>query len=275
MNNERERLVRQWAEESDPANLNDQTRAVVEHVLATTSPLTMADVEWDEENHVLAGAVTEKGTEVIMLYLDDDLILSRQVVTRELINYDGYELTLNGKKYELVEVTGDEHPVEPSTKTMDEYTMAELVDMVGMWAGYNRYEAGGEPADFVIITGEENEAGRVPCYKPGAPTPHTWAFDAVELTPRFDMPRAWSKDSEPCKPTIVSNESVGADQPEHPDVLKTVEDYENAPEGTIVDIRGRVARRGVYGWVCTGEYVILRAHGMLQQGEGVVVRWGE
>lgn len=34
--------------------------------------------------------------------------------------------------------------------------------------------------------------------------------------------------------TVSSNENVGADQPDRPEVLTTVKDYANAPEGTIV-----------------------------------------
>lgn len=229
--NKQERLAREWAQSVDVDTLNEEERAVRAHVLATTSPLTMADVEWDEEKHVLAGAVTKKGTEVIMLDLDDDLILARQIGTRELINYDGYELTPNGKKYELREITELDRPVEPSTKTMDEYSPEEQANMIGMWAEYRR---GGEPRDFMIIEGGVNQAGRVPCYNPDAPVPHAWAPDPDELIPRFDLPRVWSKDGEPCEPTVSPNEKVVADQPEHPEVLYTLEDYANAPAGTVV-----------------------------------------
>ena len=37
---------------------------------------------------------------------------------------------------------------------------------------------------------------------------------------------------------VSSNENVGADQPEHPKALRTVEDYEDAPNSTIVAIQG-------------------------------------
>lgn len=42
------RLARQWAEDSDPAFLNEQTRAAVEHILATTSETMMEDVERED-----------------------------------------------------------------------------------------------------------------------------------------------------------------------------------------------------------------------------------
>lgn len=233
MSNETARLARQWAEfaKSIPGG-SPGALAAADYIMATTDPLTMADVEWDDEQHRLAGATTSRGGDVVMMWCDHDE--TGHIIT-DFGEWPRDQLTPNGKRYELVEVTDKpENPVEPSTKTMDEYTMAERADMVGMWAGYNRHVAGGDPTAFVIITGEENEAGRVPCYNPGAPMPHAWAPDPWMLTPRFDMPRAWSTDGDPCGPTVSSGENVGADQPEHPATLTTVEDYENAPVGTIV-----------------------------------------
>lgn len=274
-NTETARLARQWAEEADPKLLSEMTRAVRDHILATTDPPTMADVEWDDEKHHLAGATLPNGEEVVMMWPDTygtgNIIAKEGEWTRD-------RLTPNGKRYELVEVTDKpENSVEPSTKTMDEYTMAERADMVGMWAGYNRHEAGGKPTAFVIITGEENEAGRVPCYNPGAPTPHAWAPDSWMLTPRFDMPRAWSTDGDPCEPMVSSNENVGADQPAHPETLTTLEDYENAPEGTIVALQDTASvwvksngmwRRGDYDTRPSASMEVV-SRTMLREG------WGE
>lgn len=242
MSNERERLARQWAENFKADILYDATMdelaAASEHILATTTPLTMADVEWDDKKHFLAGA-THKETNAPLVMIGPAMRDKTTDCVALSLNcgyqVENHNLTPNGKRYELVEVTDKpENPVEPSTKTMDEYTLSERTDMVGMWAGYNRHRLGGKPTDFVIITGEENEAGRVPCYNPGAPAAHDWAADVWMLTPRFDMPRAWSTDGDPCEPT------VGADQPEHPETLTTVEDYENAPVGTVVEGEGKL-----------------------------------
>lgn len=236
---DREKLAREWAEEAadnGAYGLSEKTAAAIDHIFATTTPPTMADVEWDDEEHRLAGVTTPGGVEEVMMWHDDTGGTDHIITDRAEWRPD--QLTPNGKRYELVEVTDKpENPVEPSTKTMDEYSPVERADMVGMWAGYNRYEAGGEPEDFLIITGEETEAGRVPCYNPGAPTPHAWAPDPWMLTPRFDMPRAWGKDGEPCEPTVSFGENVGVDQPDHPEVLTTVEDYQNAPPGTVLDDR--------------------------------------
>lgn len=59
-----------------------------------------------------------------------------------------------------------------------------------------------------------------------------------------------------------------------PKVLETEEDYENAPEGTIVDIHGTVAKRGVLGWYLAGFEGSTGSGYMANLGEGVVAKWG-
>ena len=275
---DREKLARQWAESRQQFdNRSERERAAAEYILATTTEPTMADVEWDDDIHRGLGAVDDAGQEWVMSQDDGNYI--------NCIGFDldtcgalAADLTPNGKRYELREVTKPDHPVEPSTKTMDEYSPTERADMVGMWAGYNRYEAGGEPEDFLIITGEETEAGRVPCYNPGAPIPHAWAPDKWMLTPRFDMPRAWGKDGEPGGPTVSSNENVGPEQheqPTRPEVLTTLEDYENAPYGTIVageeSMAVFVKSAGV--WQVAG-HTGLAENADLASTPRTVLRWG-
>ena len=241
MSKERERLAREWAEFALAVPVGSPaSRAAAEHILATTKEPTMADVKWDSSRHFGLVCEGEDGVEWVMLYRRDDGRIMG--VTPDLQKVRGLRpqwLTPNGKKYELREITEPEHPVEPSTKTMDEYSPEEQAGMTGMWAEYRR---GGEPRDFMIIEGGVNRAGRVPCYNPDAPTPHAWAPDPDELIPRFDLPRVWDKDGQPCEATVSSNENVGANQPEHPEVLSTVEDYENAPEGTVVAQDDRLPR---------------------------------
>ena len=175
MSNNTARLAREWAQfELDNAGeFSDKGRvAAAEHILATTTPLTMADVDWDVEKHYLAGATSEiDGSELVMVAPLDDLIVSAKPGGDRVSLTSPDVLTPNGKRYELVEV--------------------------------------------------------------GAP-----------------------------------------EQPAHPETLETQADYENAPEGTIVNIDGTVAIRGVYGWICTGEDAIYRTRGMFDQGEGDVIRWG-
>ena len=83
--------------------------------------------------------------------------------------------------------------------TIADMTPEERAQCVGMWCGYNRHVKGGEPSDFVIMVGDVNEAGRVPCINPGAPEPEAWAPDPWMLTPRPDLPRAWNPDGTPAK----------------------------------------------------------------------------
>lgn len=64
---------------------------------------TMEDIGWDEDEHYLAEAVTKKGTKLIMLELDDDVILTVHPDTTEFINFDLYELTPTGRKFEFKE----------------------------------------------------------------------------------------------------------------------------------------------------------------------------
>lgn len=266
MRNEQERLARQWAESCQPYTLTSTALAARDYILATTAPPTMADVEWNDEKHHLAGATTPGGDDVVMMWHNE---LSKYPIICDNDAYRADCLTPNGKKYELCEVTGEpEHPVEPSTKTMDEYSPEEQADMIGMWA---EYRAGSVGSDFVIIEEGVNRAGRVPCYNPEAPVPSAWAPDPDELTPRFDLPRVWDKGGQPCKRAVGGYQP----KPEHPEVLRTVEDYENAPEGTVVDICGTAAIRQNYGWAVTGYRYKLGNDEMFQQGDGVVVRWGE
>lgn len=271
---DREKLARQWAELSmrrevlankyDDTFLSEEERAAAEHILATTEPELPELNLWD--------GVEILGREWVVWSVGETGSLGLLAADGGAYTHDFAENTTpNGKRYELREVI---ERVEPSTKTMDEYSPVERADMVGMWAGYNRHVAGGKPTDFVIITGEETEAGRVPCYNPGAPTPHAWAPDKWMLTPRFDMPRAWGKDGEPCEPTVSFGENVGVDQPDHPEVLETEEDYENAPEGTVVGRRGGIWAKDKYGdWRTLGA-LTSRLNRHMSDTTRRVLRWG-
>lgn len=82
-------------------------------------------------------------------------------------------------------------------RTLEDMTEEERANCVGMWCGYNRHVKGGEPSDFIIMVGDVNEAGRVPCVNPGAPEPKAWAPDPWMIAPRPDLPRAWGVDGQP------------------------------------------------------------------------------
>lgn len=136
MSDERERLARQWAEriKSVPELRYDlDANAAADFILEHTSPPTMADVEWDDDKHYLAGATGPFGDEVVMMWYDD---------ATDHISTNGEEwprdrLTPNGKRYELHEVTNKtEHPKTLATE--EDYANAP-VDTVVACNGHAPY----------------------------------------------------------------------------------------------------------------------------------------
>lgn len=117
-----EKLARQWAERIKAApdeTYVDDVVAAAEHILATTTPPTMADVEWNDEKHHLGGAIDAEGTEVVMIgtfsgtirVWDVDEVNERFAPVLE----NPGTLTPNGKRYELREIGAPEQPTHPET----------------------------------------------------------------------------------------------------------------------------------------------------------------
>lgn len=134
MSNERERLAREWATSTLPKG-DAKTLAAIEHILATTTEPTMADVEWDWDKHLLAGATLEadgETLEAIMIEFDDGFI-SYVTLNGERGFAYAEALTPNDKRYELREVTVDEHP--ETLTTLEDYENAP----VGTIAARNRF----------------------------------------------------------------------------------------------------------------------------------------
>ena len=132
--NKQEKLAREWAEKNYPevmkvaegtlaADLLEKTRAAAEYILATTAPLTMADVVWDDMEHRGMVGVGEDGVEWVMLYLRaDGRIIG---VTPDFGKARGLLpkwLTPTGKRYEFREVTEPGHP--EVLKTVKDYANA-------------------------------------------------------------------------------------------------------------------------------------------------------
>ena len=117
MSNEKEKLARQWAEHAKTLKVSSpEVVAASEYILATTTPPSMADVEWDGDKHFLAGATldTEESAEEMVMCgftRDGEIYVVEPNPGRGKRGYWPMpgDLTPNGKKYELVEVTGDEH----------------------------------------------------------------------------------------------------------------------------------------------------------------------
>ena len=177
MRNEQERLAREWAESKlamPTGHLDADVIAAANHILATTKEPTMADVEWDDEKHRLAGATTINGDSVAMLWHDD--IDTDHIIT-DSGEYSRNYLTPNGKRYNLVEVT------------------------------------------------------------------------------------------------VSSGENVAPDQPDHPEFLETVEDYKNAPQGTIVALADSPpwSKTPSGGWRQAGDY---RTSPEMVGVKRKMLRWG-
>lgn len=134
------RLARQWAEDSDPAFLNEQTRAAVEHILATTTA-SMADIEWDDAEHRFGGATTVFATgptEVVMLSERDDESINIALLDGRVGNRYKEDLTPNGKRYGMHEI--GEHPEtlkdEEDYETAPVGTVVQIGGFVAISRGY-------------------------------------------------------------------------------------------------------------------------------------------
>lgn len=109
-----ERLAREWAEKAKEAAprmaYTPESVAAYEFILANTKPLTMADVEWDEDKHYLAGCMSPYGS-MVMLRPQGVNVIVHDLNSDLTEVFDSDDLTPNGKRYELVEVTEAKHPV--------------------------------------------------------------------------------------------------------------------------------------------------------------------
>lgn len=146
---DREKLAREWAEEyqndwprftpgTHAAELVEKAKAAADYILATTTPQTMADVVWDDEEHHLAGATTPSGHEVVMMWYDDrdDHIVTNQSANKR------YWLTPNGKRYELREVTEPDHPEVLETEEDYENAPAGTIVVCGDDYPYTKSRVG-------------------------------------------------------------------------------------------------------------------------------------
>lgn len=151
MSNENTARLRRWAESvlAMPAGHHDgDMLAAADHILATTGPLTMADVEWDDK-HFLAGATlsTEESAEELVMCgftRDGEIYVVQPNPGRGKRGYWPMpgDLTPNGKRYELREVT--DKPEHPETlTTVEDYenapegTIVALQDTASVWVKSN------------------------------------------------------------------------------------------------------------------------------------------
>lgn len=144
-----EQLARQWAEEqmaiewNEPERVRGKLRAAAEYILANLPEPTMADVEWDDEKHYLAGATALDGQLEVMMWLDDT---ERGHIITDQGAWRPEQLTPNGKQYELREVgtIQESRTVHPTTlTTVEDYAYAPKGTVV----------AGADPLEVYVSSG--------------------------------------------------------------------------------------------------------------------------
>ena len=166
-----EKLAREWAKtirdavDQNPTKFNEKARAAADYILANVPEPTMADVEWSDEKHHLAGATmkrafSESSVEVVMQFDRNDVFIDYTTLGGEHGMVERRDLTPNGKKYELREVTGDDHPEtlttvedyenapEGTIVASDGYLSTPLVKRYGKWCR-DRIEFTAEDLDAV------------------------------------------------------------------------------------------------------------------------------
>lgn len=166
----REKLAREWATSTLPHG-DIRLRAAIEHIIATTTPPTMAEIEWDAREHRGLGTVGEDGTEWVMLHMmPDDWIACISSDLRKYRHLKPERLTPNGKRYKIVEATlspgekvGPEQDKHPKIlRTVEDYENAPL-DTIAAIDGCHpitKTMGGWEhPDDDTLLTNEET-AGR-------------------------------------------------------------------------------------------------------------------
>lgn len=157
MSNNTARLAREWAEmELDNAGefSNKGRIAAAEHILATTTEPTMADVEWDTKKHRMAGA--DWGDSPVIMIEEDyfDKIVTITDDGAAVNAPDKKDLTPNGKRYELREVGAPEEPEHPATlETQADYENAPEGTVVAEPGGlaWTKRSSGGWTADSIWL----------------------------------------------------------------------------------------------------------------------------
>lgn len=98
-------LARQWAEWNKSCEVSSpEIQAAANFILAHTTPPTMADVEWDDDEHYLAEAEYPYHGRVIMLSEKDGWIKYFDERERKAYDVLARALTPTGKRYTLTEV---------------------------------------------------------------------------------------------------------------------------------------------------------------------------
>ena len=153
-------LARQWAEWNKSCEVSSpEIQAAANFILAHTTPPTMADVEWDDDEHYLAEAEYPYHGRVIMLSEKDGWIKYFDERERKAYDVLARALTPTGKRYEIREISKPEHP--ETLITVEDYENAPSGTIVAsnICPPYMKYELDSWTDNFGTTVSDEELAG--------------------------------------------------------------------------------------------------------------------
>lgn len=242
-------IAREWAEgfikHADNAQIVDADElTAARHILATTTLPTMADVEWDDEVHAGLCAEHAGGEVVRMVNTTISTTWIRYILPNGEIS--------GGSSKLLTPIPGTKINLTPRREPEPEST-PEPEDV----------KPDPQPGEAWLIEYEGKRYEAIYWY---SPLYAHWVFVR-------DREGACSIESHEAAPV---SRLVGEAVPSHPAVLVTEEDYENAPEGTIVanDLSDPWVKDSMGFWLVCGEGggEISR---LMALSSRRVLRWGE
>ena len=263
-NNTDAQIAREWAEkisirEKITFSVDDETLAAARHILAATTPPTMADLGWDNEAH--AGLCAESTDDGVVRMIGPDWVNDHA---------DHIMCYLGDGQFDGLPMRSLT-PLPPGTR----------LDLTPR----REPESTPEPVPESVLTTEED-------VKPDPQPGEAWLiefegkrYEAIYWYSALYAHWVFVEDREGTV-SIESHEAapvsrlVGEAVLSHPTVLTTEADYENAPEGTIITYGDIVAVKiedGTWKWVG-----LKQAYNPydLAAGSGdfapcTVVRWGK
>lgn len=265
-NNADDQIAREWAlrvvesaENAQPVSRG--ALAAARYVLDTTTPPTMSDIEWDDyahaglcAEHPVYGTVrmleADTGGAIRIFYVEEGLFRRQWVLPAKLTPIPGKKIDLTPRR-------------EPTN--IDESSNGSSDGAANIEASIN---VGALPRPEDVPAGEvwEVERGRGVWFgvRNDPESPSQWiAVRADEFN--------WETFSD--EEVTLVRRLAPETTPDHPEFLETEEDYENAPDGTIV------AQDGGKPFVLIAELWMdpnsgIFEHGSMSDVRRRVLRWG-
>ena len=240
-------IAREWAEEYPKTYIDHPVNDVINFILSTTGGVNMSHIPWNGETHSGLCAKHPKHEVVRMIYEDGEMIdcilpdtSLLMIRAEELTPIPGTRVDLTPRHESVPESTPEpEQPQPEDVKPEPQPGEAWLIEFEG-----KRYEAiywySPLYAHWVFVKDRESAV----------------SIESHEATPL----------------SRLVEETV----PSHPEFLETEEDYESAPEGTIVanDLSDPWVKDSMGFWLICGEggSEISR---LMALSARRVLRWGE